>query len=460
MPKPSAMLAIDGGTPVRTKPWRENLTLGAEERRAARAVIAEGRLSLFEGSHAPEAPFSFWGGPHVQALEGAWCEAYGVAYAVSMNSATSGLIASVGALGLGYGDEVLVSPYTMTAAASCPLVYGALPIFADVDLATGSLDPRSVEARISPRTRAVIVVHQFGIPADMDGIMALARRHQLKVIEDCAQAHGARYRGRPVGTIGDIGVFSLNVNKTIQTGEGGVCVTNDAGIRRRLALIRNHGEAVVGAAGEEDLVNLVGFNFRMTELTAAIALEQLRKLNRLNHLRRALVEQLSASLAHYPGLVPPPRCSHASFGRPGCDTCESTYYVYPLRVMSATLGFTRGALAGALAAEGVPWSEGYAQPLYLQPLYQRKRAWKHGYPFAAPVNQAIRTNYEPGACPQAEALAGEQMLVNEYVRPPHTARDVRDIIRAFDKIMEARSGRGWPRASTTGQPALHAAICR
>jgi len=126
-------------------------------------------------------------------------------------------------------------------------------VFADVDMRTGCLDPESIEAHITERTQAVLVVHQFGIPADMDAIMALARRYDLKVIEDCAQAHGAEYKGTPVGTIGDIGVFSLNINKTIQTGEGGVCITNDEELRYRLALIRNHGEAVVEAADYEDI---------------------------------------------------------------------------------------------------------------------------------------------------------------------------------------------------------------
>ncbi len=421
-------LAINGGRPLRNRPWSDNLTTGEEEKRAALEVLDGGYLSLFEGSAQPDPPFSFWGGPWVRRLEEEWAAAYGARYAVSMNSATSGLIAAIGALGLGYGDEVIVSPYTMTAAASCVLFYGAIPIFADVDPATGSLHPASVRERMTPRTRAILVVHQFGIPAEMGPMLELARTHGLKVIEDCAQAHGARYRGRPVGTLGDIGVFSLNVNKTIQSGEGGVCLTRQEALRERLALIRNHGEAVRGGT------NIVGFNFRLTELAAAIALEQLRKLERLNRIRLELVEALSRALSRHPFLIPPPECSHSAFGEGACGECRSTYYLYPLRFRAERIGISRSRFAAASRAEGIPLKEGYTQPLYLQPLYQSRKAFKHGYPFSAPENQGSRTNYHAGACPAAERLEREEMLVCEHVRPPHTAEDMRDIAGAVEKI--------------------------
>jgi perosamine synthetase len=423
-------LAINGGAPVRTRPWLDNFTIGEEEKRAACKVLDSGYLSLFEGSHTPDKPFSFWGGPRVQQLEREWCEYYGVRYAVSMNSATSGLYAAIGALGLGYGDEVIVSPYTMSACAACCLVYGAIPIFADVQLSTGSLDPASIEARITERTKAIVVVHQFGIPADIAPIMALARRHGLKIIEDCAQAHGAKYRGSYVGTFGDIGVFSLNVNKTIQTGEGAVCVTNDEDIRYRLALIRNHGEAVVGPAGYQDITNIVGFNFRLTEIAAAMASEQLKKLDRLNEVRVGYVSYLSEALSRHDFLAPPPACVHGG----GCSSCYSTYYIYPLRYLPETLGVKREEFVRAVNAEGIAFYQGYTRPLYLQPVYQRKLAFKHGYPWSAPENRNIQTNYHQGACPNAETLYFEQMVLNEHVRPPHTRSDIADIIRAVEKV--------------------------
>jgi len=426
-------LAVNGGTPVRTKPWLDNFTTGAEERQAALRVLDRGYLSLFEGSHTPDPPFSFWGGPEVQELERQWCAYYGVKHAVSMNSATSGLYAAIGALGLGYGDEVIVSPYTMSACATCALVYGAIPIFADVCPETGSLDPAAIEARLSERTRAIVVVHQFGIPADMNAIMALAKKHHLKIVEDCAQAHGAKYRGRYVGTMGDIGVFSLNVNKTIQVGEGGVCLTNDEDLRYRLALIRNHGEAVVGPAGYENIGNIVGFNYRLTEMAAAMAAEQLKKLDALNEIRVGYVEYLNRSLAKFDFIKPPPPCPHG----PGCPDCQSTYYIYPLRFLPEVLGCPREDFARVINAEGLRFYQGYVKPLYLQPIYQRKAAFKHGYPFAARENQGIETNYYLGACPNAEKLHFEQMLINEHVRSPHTLSDMEDIVRCFEKVCGA-----------------------
>ena len=279
-------LAINGGNPVRTDPWLDNITTGEEEKLAVMRVMDSGFLSLFEGSHTPDTPFSFNGGPEVQCLEDEWSDYYGVKHSISVNSATSGLYAAIGALEIGYGDEVIVSPYTMSACAIAPLIYGAIPVFADVELNNGSLDPKSIAERISSRTKAILVVHQFGIPADMDAIMIIAKKHGIKVIEDCAQAHGAKYKDQYVGTIGDIGVFSLNVNKAIQSGEGGVCITNNNNLAYRLRLIRNHGEAVVDAADYKNIVNIAGFNYRLTELQAAIARVQLKKMNQMNTVRR------------------------------------------------------------------------------------------------------------------------------------------------------------------------------
>jgi perosamine synthetase len=420
-------LAIDGGTPVRTKPWLDNFTTGEDEKRAVQQVLDSGYLSLFEGSHTPDPPFKFRGGPWVCKLEDLAADMLGCPHVISVNSATSGLYAAIGALELGFGDEVIVSPYTMSACAVAPLIYGAVPVFADVDEA-GALSVESITARITPRTKGILVVHQFGIPADMDGIMALAHTHGLKVIEDCAQAWGARYRGRPVGTIGHIGVFSFNVNKTIQSGEGGLCVTNDADLSYRLQLIRNHGEAVVGPAGYENITNILGFNYRMTELAAAVAYEQLRKLGGLNERRLDMVAMLSAGLAQYPCFAPPVVR----------DGAEATFYVYPLRYRAEALGGRpRADIIKAINAEGILFFQGYVRPLYLQPLYQRRHAFKHGYPWAAPENAHSRPDYAMGACPTAERLHFHEMVINEHIRPPQTVDDIGDILTAVDKVMKS-----------------------
>ena len=423
----SEKLAINGGDPVRTKPWTRNITTGHEEIKLVTKVMEGGDLSLFEGSYTPTAPFSFWGGPYVQQLEKDWCKYYGTKYAVSVNSATSGLYAAIGALDIGFGDEVIVSPYTMSACASGPLVYGAIPIFADVELETGCLDPNSIEEKITPKTKAILLVHQFGIPADMDAIMEIARDHDLKVIEDCAQAHGAKYKGKYVGNFGDISVFSLNVNKTIQTGEGGVCTTNDDELRFRLAMIRNHGEVAIVGSDYTHIQNLLGFNYRLTEVNAAIGIEQFKKLDKLNNHRMKLIDYLNENLTKYDCFITPN----------GRDGCYSTYYVYPLRYLVEKGGIKREELIKMLKAEGMSFYPGYARPIYLQPCYQEKIVFKNGYPFTAPENKDIKTNYHKGSCPTCEKLYNEQMIVNGHVRYPHTIDDMDDILKAMEKVLKS-----------------------
>ena len=417
-------LALNGGQPVRTAPWLDNFTTGDEEKDAVIRVLDSGYLSKFEGSHTPDPPFSFYGGPEVQGLEREWSEYYGCKHSISVNSATSGLYAAIGAIGVGYGDEVIVSPYTMTACAMAPLLFGAIPVFSDVEKETGCMDVKSIERALSNRTKAILVVHQFGIPADMDKIMVLAKQHNLKVIEDCAQAHGAKYNNKYVGTFGAIGVFSLNVNKSIQTGEGGICITDDEELAYRLALIRNHGEAVVGPAKYENVVNIFGFNFRLTELQAAIAREQLKKTNKLNDHRLDLVEAFSRGLDNHPFL-------HPLSGRPGC---YSTYYVYPLRYESGIARVEREEFVAALNAEGAQFYQGYVEPLYLQPLYQQQSLFKHSYPFSAPENRGHTARYEKGTCSVAELLHQKTMIINEHIRFPHKKRDIEQLIQIVIKV--------------------------
>jgi len=421
----SPNLAINGGAKIRTKPWLDNITTGEEEKIALARVIDSGYMSMFEGSHTPDEPFSFYGGPEVQSLEQEWNEYYGCRYSVSMNSATSGLYASIGALEIGYGDEVIVSPYTMSACAIAPMIYGAIPVFADVDN-LGSLDSLSIEKLITPRTKAILVVHQFGIPADMDEIMDIAKKYNLKVIEDCAQAHGAKYKGKYVGTIGDIGIFSLNVNKTIQSGEGGVCVTNDKDLHYRLSLIRNHGEAVVEGAKYDNITNIAGFNYRMTELQAAVGRVQFAKLDKLNIERLKLIEQLNSGLEEFEFLVTPQEK----------DNCKSTYYVYPLRFLPKVAGIKREEFVKAINAEGINFFQGYVKPLYTQPVYQKKHLFKNAYPFSAIENRECRMNYKLGICPNAERLHFEEMIINEHIRLPNTKEDIDDIINAIKKTIK------------------------
>jgi len=413
-------LAVLGGPKTITRTFASYTSIGVEEVEAARAVAASGVLSRFLGCWGPD----FYGGEKVRGLEEAWRSYFGSRYAVSVNSNTSGLMAAVGAIGVEPGDEVIVTPWTMSASATSILVWNAIPVFADIEDETFNLDPVAIEARITPLTRAIVVADIFGHPADLDGIMAVARRHGLRVIEDTAQAPGALYKGRYAGTVADIGVFSLNYHKHIHTGEGGVCVTDDPRLAERLQLIRNHAEAVVGDKGVTDLTNMIGFNFRMTEIGAAIGTEQLKKLKVFADERAAAAERLSAGLRGLAGLRVPvvkPDCSHV-------------YYVYPLLIDEGRTGVSRARIVRALEAEGVPaLAEGYTN-LHLLPMYQRKIAYgRGGFPW---IGGPYRGNvsYEKGICPVAEDLHDRRCVLMELCAYRFTTDDIDLIVEAFQKV--------------------------
>lgn len=427
-------LALNGGEKFRTNPFPAYNTIGTQEEEAVLRVLRSGKLSTYLGTWHDD----FYGGPEVRALEGEWCEYFGAKHAISVNSATSGLYAAVGACGISPGDEVIVCAYTMSASAAAALVYGAIPIFADIEEDYYCLDVKSIQSKITPRTRAIIVVDIFGQPYDRDAINALAKQHHLYVIEDAAQAPGAMLDGKFAGTLGDIGIYSLNYHKHIHCGEGGIIVTNDDTLAHKLRLIRNHAEAVLCAKGIEDkseLINMVGFNYRMTEIEAAIAREQLKKLPNLLTQRLANTSYLNEKLAKIPCILPTkirPNCKHA-------------FYVHPLQFNEKIAGMHRNRFIDAVKAELPPTllreesavllSYGYVKPLYLQPLYQERIAFgRDGYPFTL-----SDVTYPRGLCPVTEDMHYNRLITHEFMRPGMTQADMNDVIGAFIKVWENKA---------------------
>jgi len=418
----SSKLALLGGNPIRTKRYPYNITTGEKEKQAVIKVLQRGLLSGFEGTDNEY----FLGGRQVKLLEKEWTEKFRVKYAVSFNSASSALYAAIGACEIGPGDEVVVTPFTMSATATAILIYNAIPVFSDIELEYYNLDPEILEAKITPQTKAIFVTHIFGHPADMDPIMELAKKHSLKVIEDAAQSPGALYQERLTGTIGDIGVFSLNSNKMIQCGEGGIAVTNDESLAEKLRLIRNHAEAVIASGRKvSSLVNMLGWNYRMNEIEAAIAREQLEKLDLLTELRLKLVNYLNDRLKDIKGLnIPKVR-----------KNSTHVYYRYVLKVDLKKINIKAPLFVKALNAEGMDFYVSYMKPLYLQPLYQKQIGYgDKGCPFKCPFYKG-KADYSKGICPNAELL--EDILIStEIVRPPQTTKDMDEIVIAIKKVID------------------------
>lgn len=425
-------LAIHGGTPVRTKnkPFPAYKPIGKEEEDAALRVIKTGALSKFIGCYGEQ----FFGGIEVQSFEKEWSKKFGVKHAITMNSATSGLIAAMGAIGIEPGDEVIVTPYSMCISATAPLFYGAVPVFADVEPEYFCLDPKSIEEKITPRTKAIIVVDLFGGAHDSDAINAIAKKHGLKVIADSSQVPSGTFNGKYSGTQSDIGVYSLNFHKHIHTGEGTVVVTNDDDLAQRLALIRNHAEAVVGDMGVTNLTNMVGHNFRMTELTAAIGREQLKKLDQLVEERLKNVVYITNRCQDMPGFRP-------AKVRPGST---HVFYVQPFLYDEKLTGVSREKFIAAIDAElpptelqieeGVLMGGGYVQPIYMLPVFQKQIAFgSKGYPFKSEFYKGV-AKYEAGMCPVVERLHEKEMFTHDMMRPGMKEADLDDVIAAFHKV--------------------------
>lgn len=388
-------LAILGGEPVIDAPLPPDTTVGPDDAAAAMRAFERGSLSAFYGSWGDE----FLGGVEVKEFEAEWGARFNSKHVVSVNSATSGIIAALAAVGISPGDEVIVPPYTMSATVVAPLFYGGIPVFVDIEPETFCLDPEKVAAAITDKTRAIIVVNLFGHPARLAELRALADRHGIALIEDNAQGPLASENGSFAGTVGHIGIFSLNYHKHIHTGEGGLCVTADPELALRLQAIRNHAENIFEPAGIKDPVNMIGQNYRMTEMSAAVGRSQLAKIDLEVGRRQKLAEALSEGLRGLEGLTVP-------IVREGC---RHVYYVWAMKVDEKVLGVSRAAFSRALAAEGFPHGTGYTRPLYMMPVFQRRIAiGRDHWPFTLTDRQ-----YVAGMCPVAEHMYDHELLLFE-----------------------------------------------
>lgn len=346
-------------------PWP---SFTVEEADAVQRVVMSNKVNYWTGTETREFEKEF----------AAWC---GVRHAVALANGTLALDVALKALGIGPGDEVVVTPRTFIASISCVVNAGAVPVFADVEADSGNISPRTIAAALTPRTKAVICVHLAGWPCDMDPIMKLAQEHGLKVIEDCAQAHGALYKGRSVGSIGHVGAWSFCQDKIMTTGgEGGMVTTNDEGLWRSMWSYKDHGKSYEAVyerhhpPGFRWLHESFGTNWRMLEMQAVIGRIQLRRMTDWSALRKRNAAAIWATCREFSALrVPNVQCT----GCPGschakgasCEHAHYKCYVYvePERLKA---GWSRDAIVEAIGANGVPCYQGSCSEVYLEKAFE------------------------------------------------------------------------------------------
>ena len=334
----SRRLAIDGGVPVRREPFQGWPIWDAREEQALLRALHSGQWGI--------------GGAETEAFEQEWAQVTGVRFALTVTNGTAALEAALRAAGVGYGDEVIVPPYTFVATATAVLLVGAIPVFADIDPATYCLDPTAVESAITPRTKAILPVHIAGNPADMAGLCTLAHRHGLMVVEDACQAHGGQWEGRAVGGIGNLGCFSFQSSKNINSGEGGAITTDDEELFERAWSFKNCGRTRGGEWYQHDVI---GDNFRMSQFQAAVLRAQLTRMEEWAEHRAANATYLCEGLREIGGLVP--QQTYPQVTRHGWHFILTRYQP------EAFGNWSRERFIAALRAEGIPASRGYI-PLY------------------------------------------------------------------------------------------------
>ncbi|NED94999.1 DegT/DnrJ/EryC1/StrS family aminotransferase [Phytoactinopolyspora alkaliphila] len=393
-------LAISGGTPVRTDPFPAWPVSGEEEARVLAEVLASGR----------------WGSSHgeiVRAFEREFADYQQAEHCIAVCNGTLGLTAALKALGVGIGDEVVMPAYTFVGSATAALMIGAVPVFADVDLRTHLLDPRAAEAAVTERTAAIMPVHLAGQPCDMDALLEIANRRGLAVVEDAAQGHGAEWRGRRVGALGDAGMFSFQTSKNMTSGEGGAVVANAPDLADRLYAQANVGRVPGGGWYQHEHV---GFNLRITEFQGAILRAQLRRHPEQTRRRDEFWSLLTGMLAGVPGLRVPdidPRVT--AHGR----------HLFTFRVAGLGDVDRKRRFVRALAAEGVPVSGGYVG------LHRNDAIRREIHTITTRLGRP-----EPAAeLPATDELVAEAMWLSPQTLLG-TKTDAEDIAAAISKVLD------------------------
>lgn len=408
LPESGGRLAILGGTPVRTAPFPSWPMVKENDEKNWSEVLHAGRWCRLDGSFATR-------------FEKAWAETLGAKYCLVTASGTTALLTSLNALDIGPGDEVLVPPYTFVATINVVFMQHALPVFVDTDRDTFQIDARKLEAAITPRTRCILPVHMGGSPADLDQILEVAKAHNLPVLEDACQAHLAEWKHKKVSTIGDLGCFSFQASKNLNSGEGGAILTNNEELFQACWSFHNNGRGTENASfGYERN----GLNHRMTEFQAALLLAQMSRLESQSQRRNQNAEYLTRQLRGIPGITP---------ARMYDGTTRNAYHLYMFRYDPSHFeGLPRDRFLKALEAEGIPGSSGYT-PLNKEPSIEHtlnSRAFQRIY-----SREELDHYRERNHCPENDRLCEEAVWFGQTMLLA-TKQDMDQIAEAIRKIQK------------------------
>ena len=395
-------------------------TYGLEEEKAALKVIKKKKLSDFLANHGTK----FKGGINVKKFEKKCTSLFKTKYAITVNSWTSGLVVAAGAININPGDEVIVTPNTMSATIAAILHWGGIPIFCDIEKNFFNIDPDKISSLITNKTKAIFVVDIYGHPCEYNKIIKIAKKNNLWVVSDNAQSPGAKYKRKYSATIADIGGISLNYHKHIHTGEGGVIFTNNKALYERCCLIRNHAEIVIYEKKRvKNISNLIGHNFRFGEIESAIGCVQIKKLKKSVLRRQVIATKLNRALKKYKWLQMPKVSKNSTHA----------YYVYPLVIKTNQISISRDDIILLLKKAGIDCvSRGYL-PANLLPLFTRKVAFGNKkYPWS--LNKKRKYLYKKGICPVAENLYFKELLSFEMCCYQLNDKDLNKLIKAFTNV--------------------------
>ncbi len=400
---------------MKNKKFKRYNTIQREEIKIVNKVMKTGVLSDYYANRHQ----NFLGGKYVNQFEKNCKKYFKVKNVITVNSWTSGLTTIIGAMNLKPGEEVILSPWTMSACLASIAHWGGIPVFCDIDKDTFNVDVKKIEKKITNKTKIIMAVDYFGQPCDMDELIKICKKYKIKLITDSAQSIGAKYKNKFSSTMSDAGGYSLNFHKHINTGEGGIIVTNNDTIAKNCQLLRNHAESTI--IKKDSLDNFFGYNFRLTEIQAAIGIEQLKKLNRIIKKKNWIAKKLSEKLKKLPGLITPVIKKNRTH----------VFYSYPMKVQSNVTKVNRNKIWKMLKLEGVPVNNNIPC-LHLMPIIQKKMSKKSHLNW---MNKKKYQNiFKPGSLPVAERLTNNEILCLQMWAYDFTVSDIKFIIKKFYKV--------------------------